>query len=179
MNQASKRYAEALFKSAESNKEVVKIRQDLYVLKNLSDQHRMLKKMFHNPLLNKQEVAMALYDLAKRYKFSALLSNLLEMLALQKRLPLLENIISAFEEIIDQSQGVLNAHVTSSHKLTEEQKKSLIDLLEQKLSSKIKLHELVNRDLLGGYIIQIGPYLFDNTLSYKLNKLNRSLKRVV
>ncbi|MBN9343303.1 MAG: ATP synthase F1 subunit delta [Caedibacter sp. 38-128] len=179
MNQVSKRYAEALFKSAENNKKVEQVRQELHILKNLCDQHGVLKRMLHNPLLNKKEVAVALLEFSKTCKFSTLLSNLLQMLALQKRLPLLQNIITSFEEIIDQSQGILNAHVTSAHTLSEKQKKSLTDLLEQKLSSKINLREQVNADLLGGYIIQIGPYLFDNTLSYKLSKLSQSLKRVV
>ncbi|AIL13016.1 hypothetical protein IM40_05075 [Candidatus Paracaedimonas acanthamoebae] len=179
MNQVSKRYAEALFKSAENNKEIEQIRQELHLLKKLSDQHVALKKMLHNPLLNKKEVVSSFFELAKRCQFSALLSNFLQMLAFQKRLPLLQDIITSFEEIIDRSQGILNAHVTSAHTMSEKQKQLLTDLLEQKLSSKINLHEQVNADLLGGYIIQIGPYLFDNTLSYKLSKLSQSLKRVV
>ncbi|OJX09862.1 MAG: ATP synthase F1 subunit delta [Caedibacter sp. 37-49] len=179
MNQAAKRYAEALFKSAQEIKEVEQIRQQLNVLKELADQHSPLKKMLSNPLLNKKEVANALHELTKKIKFSTLLSNLLQMLALQKRLSLLPKIFSYFEEITDQSQGILNAYITSAQQMNEKQKKALSELLGQKLSSQIKMQEKVNTDLLGGYIIRVGPYLFDNSLSYKLNKLNQSLKKVL
>ncbi|MBN9412936.1 MAG: F0F1 ATP synthase subunit delta [Candidatus Paracaedimonas acanthamoebae] len=178
MNQASKRYAEALFKSAAESKEIEKIRQELYVFKKLFNQHAILEKILYTPLLSKKEVADALLELAKRIGFSALFTNFLQVLALQKRLPLLQDITASFEEIFDRSQGILKAYITSAHKMNEEQKKLLITLLEQKLSSKIILHENINTNLLGGYIIQIGPYLFDNTLSYKLNKLYQSLKRI-
>ncbi len=179
MNQAAKRYAEALFKSAQEIKEVEQVRQQFNLFKDLADQHPLLQKMLSNPLLNKIEVAEALKEIAKKSKFSTLFSNLLQTLALQKRLPLLPKIFSYFEEITHQSQGIMNAYITSAQKMSEKQKKLLGDLLEQKLSSQITLQEQVNADLLGGYIIRIGPYLFDNSLNYKLNKLNQSLKRVI
>jgi F-type H+-transporting ATPase subunit delta len=179
MNQTSKRYATALFKSAPNNKEVEQLRQQLHIFKNLYEHHAVLSKVLHTPLLNKKEVAAALFDLTKKYKFSPILINFFQLLSSQKRLPLLDDIILQFDKIVDHAQGVLNACITSAHTISAQQKKSLTDLLEQKLSSPVKLREVVNTDLLGGYIIQIGPYLFDNTLSYKLNKLNQSIKKVI
>lgn len=179
MNQASKRYAEALFKSAQSDKKVDQIQQELRAFEILIQQHTILKKMLHNPLLNKKEVASTLLEIAKKLNLSSLSSHFLQMLTFQKRLPLLQDIIASFNDIIDRTQGILNAYVTSAYKMSDEQKTLLTGLLEQKLFSRIKLHEQVNQDLLGGYIIQIGPYLFDNTLSYKLKKLNQSLKKVI
>ena len=179
MIQASKRYAEALFKSAQSDKKADQIQQELRALENLIEHHAIFKKMLHNPLLNKKEVGAALLEISTKLNLSSLSSHFLQMLVFQKRLPLLLNIIASFNDIIDRTQGVLNAYVISAHKMSDEQKASLKDLLEQKLSSKIKLHEQINQELLGGFIIQIGPYLFDNTLSYKLKKINQSLKKVI
>lgn len=179
MNQAARRYALALFKSAKDTQVVDEIQQQLHLFEDAIDHHHLLKNALFNPLLNKREVAEALKELAQYNKFSSLVSNLLQILVSQKRLSLIPEIIKIFDDIIDQEQGIVHAFLTSADPMSSPQKKVMTDLLEEKLSSRIKLQEKIDRTLLGGYILQVGPYLFNNTLNYKLNKLNQSLKKVI
>lgn len=158
---------------------VDEIQQQLHLFKDIIDHHSLLKNALLNPLLNKRELSKALKELAEYSKFSTLVSNLLQILVHQKRLSLIPGIIKIFDEILDREQGIVHAILTSADPMSLPQKKVITDLLEERLFSRIKLQEKIDATLLGGYILQVGPYLFNNTLNYKLNKLNQSLRKVI
>lgn len=67
--------------------------------------------------------------------------------------------------------------ITAS-KLTSQQKKTVLDALEQKLGS-VEIEEVVDPTLIGGLKIKLGNQEFDASLSGKLERLETQVSEVI
>ena len=60
-------------------------------------------------------------------------------------------------------------------RLTDDQLKKLTEALATNLKRQINIQVVLNKDLIGGAVIQAGDMVIDNSVRGKLNKLADSL----
>ena len=73
--------------------------------------------------------------------------------------------------------GIQEAVVTSAVPLSEQEKEQLAAVFEERLGKKLRIVNVVDSDLLGGLIVQIGDRLYDGSLKTKLTRFRRQLTR--
>jgi F-type H+-transporting ATPase subunit delta len=98
-------------------------------------------------------------------------SNLIALLATNKRLMLLPEISALYEVHRAEQEKTLNVDVSSYSDLSSEQQQRLIESLSQRLQRKVSLKISIDPSLLGGAIIQAGDLVIDGSVRGKLNKL--------
>lgn len=103
-------------------------------------------------------------------------ANLVRLLAENKRLPLIPEIVSSFEALKAAQEGELSAHVTTAYAMSAEQLASLVAKLETKFGRKINATQSVDADLIGGVIIQVGDEVMDASVRGGLEGLGVTLK---
>ena len=95
-----------------------------------------------------------------------------------RRLFALAEMIDAFLADLARRRGEVTAHVTSAAELSAEQRDALIDALKAKVGSKVKVEVEVDRSLIGGLIVKVGSRMIDSSLRGKLRRLQLVMKGV-
>ena len=170
------RYALALYELAEDSNIVDKVSEELLVLKNVIDKSKDFVKLIKNPVFGRDDQANGVLAVAKNYELSKTLKNFLGLLAQNRRLFALPEIINSFENIYASRNGQLTVVVTSAINLTEIQQQLLIETLEKRLGSKIDMITNTDPDMLGGLTVSMGSRMFDSSVKSKIKRLGLSMK---
>lgn len=64
-------------------------------------------------------------------------------------------------------------------KVSEEEGKKFAEILELKMHKKLELKVSLDRDLLGGFIMEVNNYQLDASASGQLSKISRQLLETV
>ena len=165
-------YAEAAFEIA----------QESGALANWSGALQRLASVLHidgirgiigNPRLTADQVAELIGDVAG--ELTAEQRGFVLLLAENERLSVLPEIAEHFEALKNQSEGVLDARITSAYPLFDPQVADVVSVLESKYGRKVKATVTVDPDLLGGVSIRIGDEVIDASVRGKLSQLADAL----
>lgn len=102
--------------------------------------------------------------------------NFIRVLAENKRFYAVSEIATLFEEIKATQEGVLDACITTAYKLTPAQMTGLVARLEAKFSRKINACQIVDTELIGGVLIQVGDEVMDASVRGRLANMAATLK---
>lgn len=170
------RYASALFDLASENGTVTAVETDLETLGKALSESDDLKAATTNPQLSRAEQGAAIGAVAKKLKLSDLTTNFLGVLAGNRRLAKLPQIIAAFKTIAANQRGEVSATVTSAHPLSDAQVSALKDKLTARVGRTVMLTADSDADLLGGLVVTIGSERIDASIRTRLNSLSQAMK---
>lgn len=153
------------------------------VLKQLSiavsDDH--LKSLIKNPLFDDAQLLEILTSVLHAVSGNGSaetqqsFSNFIQLLAEKKRLALLPEISTLFEEATAKKSGCLSLMVTSAYEMDDEQKRKTEERLAKKLNSKLKIVFSVDKAIIGGLLVRSGNWVLDDTVKGKLNRLRSAI----
>ena len=170
------RYASALYELAAENKAVAAVESDLAALGQAVAASGDLAALIRNPRLTRDGAQAAMTNLGAHLKVSSLTQQFLGVLAHNRRLSVLPQIISAFAGIAAASRGELNATVTSAHPLSDTQVSAIAAKLKAREGKDVKLTATVDPEILGGLIVRIGSTQIDSSIRTRLNTLANAMK---
>lgn len=104
-------------------------------------------------------------------------SNFIRLLLANDRLKVLPQIYELFKELKSEQEGQLSAKVSSAFPLTDTQTKELIENLQARFKRKVEIQVEVDKDLIGGVIVEIGDEIIDASARGKLQAIALMLKR--
>jgi len=170
------RYASALFDLAVEQGTVSAVESDLAHLARALDESRELRALIANPRLSRKALGEVVATLARALELNDLTARFLGVLAQNRRLAALEEIIAAFGEIAAAQRGEVTAKVVSAHPLAEEQIARLQDKLRAREGRTVKIRTSVDPSLLGGLVVTLGSKRIDGSIRTRLNLLAASMK---
>jgi F-type H+-transporting ATPase subunit delta len=170
------RYASALFDLASEAGTVTAVESDLGTLSTALAESADLAGLIRNPEVSRADLTKAMGALGKHLKLSKLTQNFLGVLAQNRRLSALPDVIRAFRTIAAAQRGEVTARVTSAHKLSAEQLKALEAKLKAREGRTVKLTADVDPELLGGLVVTIGSKRIDDSIRSRLNSLAQAMK---
>ena len=80
-----------------------------------------------------------------------------------------------FLNLVKKEKGIKTVVLTTAHELGKKQKDNIASLIRQELKSEIELTELVNEDLVGGFIIRVDDNQLDSSVRSELKKIRNNL----
>ena len=172
------RYASALFDLARDSGQLDAIRDDLSALGALITESADLNTLVESPLLSRDDQAKGMSAVLDKAGAQDLTRRFIGVVAENRRLFALPDIIRAYQAILAGFRGEMTAEVVSAQPLTEDQKNTLKDTLSQELRRTIQLDASVDETLLGGLVVRIGSRMIDNSLRTKLFNLQTAMKGV-
>lgn len=101
--------------------------------------------------------------------------NFIRLLAENNRLSLIPDVQGIFEELRAEAEGEIEASVTSAFELTDSQSQRIIDALSKRLNRKVRLVNVVDKDLIGGAIIRAGDLVIDGSLKGRVENMVRAV----
>ncbi len=96
----------------------------------------------------------------------------------KNRYNLFKEIIEIFEDLVDEKDNILKAHVKSAVDLDESYKKELKEQLEGKFNKNIEPDFTLDETLMAGVVVQVGDTVYDGSVKTYLNNLNRKLLKL-
>lgn len=170
------RYAAALFGLAEDQGALEAVEADLRTLGVAIAGSDDLRGFLKSPVYGRDDQANAIAAIAKKAELNGLTSNFLALVAKNRRLFALDDMIQAFGALAAQHRGEVFAEAVSAAALNDDQTKALRHEIEAMVGKAVKLKTRVDPELLGGLVVKIGSQMIDASLKTKLNRLKTVMK---
>lgn len=170
------RYASALYELASENKAVSAVESDLDKLGEAIATSADLSALIRNPRVSRDATAKVMDGIVSLLELSPITKNFLGVLANNRRLAALPEIVRAFASIAAAARGEVTAEVTSAHALTATQLKALAAKLKEREGKDVKIKANVDPELLGGLVVRIGSTQIDSSIRTRLNSLAQAMK---
>ena len=172
----SGRYATALFDLAQEARTLDAVSASLATLRRALAESADLRTLTTSPRLDRKSAAAGIAGVAATLGLDKLTSDFLGVLAANRRLSSLLQIIRDFDALAARQRGETTATVTSAHELNAEQQAALKAKLRARLGRDVALDLNVDKDLLGGLVVRVGSQMIDSSLRTKLAALSTAMK---
>ncbi len=171
----SRRYAKALADVAAERQVMEEVGRDLKRIAELFEGNREVVTFFANPAVPLADKRRVLQSLAARAEVQSLSGNFLGLLLEKRRLPHLEEIALAYEELADERLNRGKATVTSAAPLPEPMMEGLKVRLRRATGKEVYLEARVDPGILGGLVAQVGSTVYDGSLRTQLRRMREQL----
>jgi len=172
------RYATALFELAEDEKGLAELEADVGRFATMHDQSDDLQSFIRSPIYSAEEQLRGITAVLEKAEITGLVGNFLKVVAANRRLFAVPDMISAFRKLLAAHRGEGTAEVTSAEPLSEAQMADLKAALKESLGKDVAIDARVDPALIGGLIIKVGSRMIDSSLRTKLSSLKLAMKEV-
>lgn len=172
MQRVGKRYAKAFFLQSDGN--VAQARANLASLEQLKALYKNAEaaKVLSSPVMPpdlKQSLLDYALDLGQA---SVGTRDFIKTLVAAQRTDIIPDVIVAYAELIDASEGKVSAEIISAVALDDASRQEISQALEKVLKKKIELVPEIDPSLMGGFKVRVGNFLVDLSLKTRLDSLS-------
>ena len=172
----AKPYAQALYDAATEQDILDNIVADVNQVLQLTQESEDFDQFLTNPILSPQFKSEIFQQLLSE-TVHPLTLNFLLLLALKQRERSLVSILQMFLEIVDLQAGRVVAQVTSAVPLTDAQKASLTQHLNDYSGAEVRLELSEDAEIQGGIVVRLGDTVFDGSITSQLQRMRALLAR--
>ena len=166
-------YAKAIFAAALDAGNHEKVAKDLALLSVVS-QTKEVSSLIENPELSKEKIAQTIISLAEG-EVGSLSNKMLELLADNKRLNLIETINTGYQELLEQHNNTSSIVVNVADQPSEDNKKIIIEKLLAEYGEGSNIEFSKDPSIMGGLSIKVGDETLDLSIKGKVKKLVNQL----
>ncbi|MGE3319346.1 MAG: F0F1 ATP synthase subunit delta [Candidatus Berkiella sp.] len=131
---------------------------------------KQFRSLAKNPRVSAKEL-VALFEMVGQDSFSDEMKSFVRILAKFKRLMLLPEIASLYEEMRALAERVVNVELISAQPLNEKDQERFIQVLKKRMNCDVALECQVDQSILGGAIVRAGDLVIDGSIRGRLAKL--------
>lgn len=170
------RYAAALYAHAEDAHALDEVVAQMQQLGRLIDESADFRRLLESPLIDVQQARAAALAVLAQEGFGKPVHDFVGVVASNRRLRELRQIVGAFAALVARKRGVVTATVASAHPLNDVQRQQLRARLIEAGYGNVNIVEQVEPDLLGGLVVRVGARLYDTSLKSRLQRLQYAMK---
>ena len=171
------RYATALFELARDEKAVDAVKADLDGFDALLNDSADLYRLIRSPVFGAEEQTKALSAVLDKAGIKGLTGNFLRLVASNRRLFAVRDMIRAFRALVAKHKGEVTAEITVAEKLSDGHLEALKSALKSVTGGQaIDLNVKVDPAIIGGLTVKLGSRMVDSSLRTKLNSIKHAMK---
>ena len=168
----STRYANALLNLAEENNNLEQISLDVELVSKTFEQSKDLRAVLRNPIISEIKKVSILKEIFEG-KIGSDSENFFQFVVSKNRAEILSDILLRFNDLYNLKKGRVEATVTSSIELSEDQKKEFIESLEKYTSKEVIGKFQLDESIIGGFVIKIDDTVVDSSIKNQLKNLRK------
>jgi len=172
------RYATAVFDLAKESSALAALEADVDTLDSALKDSAEFRAMLSSPVYSREDMGKAISALAASMNLSITMRGALGMMAQNRRLFALPQLLVALRRMIAEDRGEVTAEVISASVLSKAQADALAKTLKARVGKIVKLNVAVDENLIGGLIVKVGSKMIDTSIRSKLAALQNSMKEV-
>lgn len=170
------RYATALYSHAEDIHALDEVVAQMEQLGQVIDTSADFRRLLESPLIDVNQATKAAQAVLQQEGFGKPVRDFVGVIAANRRLRNLRDVVSAFARLVADRRGIITAHVASAHPLSDIQRQQLRARLIEAGYGNVNISESVEPDLLGGLVVRVGARLYDTSLKSRLQRLQYAMK---
>lgn len=175
---ATKAYARALHDIATERQQADAIAGELETVAETIRASRELSELFARPWVPAAAKQSTAVEIVSRLGVSTLTRDFVGLVARQGRAADLGAIARTYRALVDERAGRVRARVRTAVPLTAGERAQLEQRLGRVLDGKqVVLEEVVDPELLGGFVAEIDSYIVDGSLDGQLARMRERLAR--
>jgi len=168
---AAIRYAKAVLSLASDQKAVEAVNKDMQLIVNTIAKSKELGEMLQNPVVRSSVKKALLNEVFKNT--NTITENLVNTLFTNKRIALLGDVASKYNQLYDTLKGTQIAKVTTAVPLTEALKTKVLAKVKELTKKDVEVINIIDESILGGFILRVGDIQYNASIANKLNNLKR------
>ena len=176
LNETANRYTNALFLVSKNNQSISVINTNfssfIDVIRNVPD----LKKIIESPLVKISQKKKCLAKVCSQLKYHEDFIGFLMTIANHGKLEIIEKVYDKFSEFLNKKNGITKVNITTADPLDNKLESLLVEGLSKKLGGTIDLKKKIDKNIIGGIIIQIKSIMIDHSIRSELLNFNSSMK---
>lgn len=169
---AALRYAKAVLNLAKENGKETLVNSDMQLIVKTITESSELGTLLKSPIVKMDLKENVLAQVFKK-NVSNITLGLFHLLAENRRLELLLMVAKKYTILYDFYKHIEVAKVTTAVPLTKELEKKVLNKVVELTGNEATLENVVDPDLLGGFILRVGDVQYDASISNYLNELRK------
>jgi F-type H+-transporting ATPase subunit delta len=172
---AALRYAKAILNFAVEQHKEDDINNDMLLIVNTLEESKELQLMLKNPILKtnlKKETLKTIFS----SNVSPLTISSINLLIDNNRLDILNEVAEKYTIIYDELKSKEIAKITTAIPLNSELNNQVLNKVKEITGKKASIENIINPDILGGFILRIGDIQYDASIANKLQSLKRQFE---
>jgi F-type H+-transporting ATPase subunit delta len=170
------RYATALFDLAQDNKAVDAVARDLDAFEGLIRESEDLRRLIRSPVFSAEEQEKAVAAILDRAGIGGLARNFIRLVASNRRLFALPDMIRGFRALVAKSKGIVQAEVRLAEAPSDKVLGDIKAALREVAKAEIDLDVRIDPALIGGLVVRMGSRMVDASLRTKLNAFRLAMR---
>ncbi len=170
---AARPYAEAVFRLAQERDELKQWSDMLVLVATVATDENIVRLIF-DPNVGRERLADLFLEICGQ-RLNKEATNFVRLLIENRRLTLLPEIVTLFEQLKGEAEGRLDVTVLSAFALDASQERKIEQVLKRKLGREINLKTAEDKTLVGGIVIRAGDLVIDGSVSGRLQELSSHL----
>ena len=173
--ETSERYSRALFEVSQDSDDLDKVENDIKNFKLIYDKNSELRNFIKDPsqIINEQNKLVNL--ISDKLKLSKNVQKFLLLLIEKRRIFFVNKIIESFLRLCSQKRGEIKASLISSKELSQTELNDISTDLSKSMGSTLKFDYKVDKELIGGFKLQLGSIMIDTSIRNKLKKYEQAM----
>lgn len=176
-SQINIRYARALFLFAEEKNMVDEIKQDIELILQWFEEVEDIKILLEHPVVKASKKTEILSSFFKD-KINTHTLSFLQLIVKNKRENHLKNICRDFIDLYKKYKGLKTAVLTTAFELTRTHQTNIKKTIEKTFDSTIELNTKVDKELIGGMIIQVDDKQLDLSVVGQIQQLRNQFLNI-
>lgn len=170
----ARRYAQALIEQASASNSLESVDKDIAQIRDAMNGSAELVRFFESPVISREK-KKAVVDSLFAERLSAVTLRTLHLLVDKRREGQVMDVVSAYQSLRDDAEGIAQVSVRSARALSDEDQKAIAAQLEKRLGKRVRLDVSIDASLIGGIVVQVGDTVYDGSVANKLASLRERM----
>ena len=171
----ARRYAKALINLAEKDLEITG--NSLAEIADVYSNSTELSEVLSDTKISSQIKQDVLKNILKKIKVSKLVDTFIRYLLAKRRIVLLPNIERAFNLLLQEKLGRIEAGITVAQEIPEVTVGKLEKAISRYSGKEVSVNITIDPAIIGGIVTRIGSVVIDGSIHTQLNQIRQSIIR--
>ena len=171
----ARRYAKALINLAE--KDLENTGKSLTALADVFSNSTELSEVLSDTKVSSQIKQNVLKKILNKLKVSKLVDTFIRYLLAKRRIVLLPNIEQAFNLLLQEKLGRIEASITVAQEISEVTVGKLEKAISRYSGKEVTVNITIDPSIIGGIVTRIGSVVIDGSIHTQLNQIRQSIIR--
>jgi F-type H+-transporting ATPase subunit delta len=172
----ARRYAKSLLDLGKEQNITEQLYQDMLLVANTIRDNRQLSVLFKSPIVNTDKKDAILKELFGS-KINTVSLEFMRIITRKKREYYLEDIAKSFIDLYKVFKHIQPAYVISAAPLDESLRNQMLAIVKESTGSSIELKEIVDPNIIGGFILRWGDRQIDASVTRRLQALRQDFSK--